>query len=149
MTRVTVVEEKDRLTHVALSGRLDLQGVMQIQAEFNQKTVSPRRSAIVDLSAVNVIASMGIGMLIEAARALKDAGAVLVLVAPSDLVNRTLRQTHVNTIIPIVSTVEEANWEADGERKSQCSVGVYEIRNDKVLNVWYFAAHACSPAGTE
>lgn len=39
-----------------------------------------------------------------------------------------------------VYTLEEA-YAASG--KSQCSVGIYELRDQKIANVWYFPAHQC------
>ena len=44
---------------------------------------------------------------------------------------------------PFVSTIEEARWEANGRPRSQCSVGVYEIADSRIKNVWYFPAHLC------
>ena len=44
---------------------------------------------------------------------------------------------------PFVSTVEEARWEAGGETRSQCSAAVYEVRDGKIRNVWYFPSHEC------
>jgi hypothetical protein len=44
---------------------------------------------------------------------------------------------------PFVVTVEEASWESGGEKKSQCSAAVYEVKEGKVQNVWYFPSHKC------
>jgi hypothetical protein len=44
---------------------------------------------------------------------------------------------------PFVSTVEEARWETKNGMRKQCSIGVYELANGKIKNVWYFPAHAC------
>lgn len=44
---------------------------------------------------------------------------------------------------PFVHTVEEAFWStADGE-KSQCSMAIYELAEQRIRNVWYFAAYPC------
>ena len=45
---------------------------------------------------------------------------------------------------PFVSTIEEASWERGGKKRQQCSIGVYEIRDTKIKNVWYFPAHDCA-----
>lgn len=42
-----------------------------------------------------------------------------------------------------VSTVEEVQWSHDGEKSSQCSLGVYQLNGDKINAVWYYPAHAC------
>ena len=48
---------------------------------------------------------------------------------------------------PFVVTVEEARWESGGEKKSQCSAAVYEVKEGKVQNVWYFPSHKCEQSG--
>ena len=45
---------------------------------------------------------------------------------------------------PFVSTIEEATWERGGKKRQQCSIGVYEIRDTRIKNVWYFPAHDCA-----
>ncbi|TRY29288.1 nuclear transport factor 2 family protein [Aliiglaciecola sp. M165] len=42
-----------------------------------------------------------------------------------------------------VYALEEASWVANGIKKSQCSMAVYELENKKIQNVWYFQEHAC------
>lgn len=42
-----------------------------------------------------------------------------------------------------VHTVEKAIWSTDGEEKSQCSFAVYELKEEKIANVWYYPAHQC------
>ena len=44
---------------------------------------------------------------------------------------------------PYVSTVEEASWVRAGKKRQQCSIGVYEISDSKIKNVWYFPTHDC------
>ena len=42
-----------------------------------------------------------------------------------------------------VFTLEKAFWLSAGAEKSQCSMAVYELRENKIENVWYFAEHKC------
>lgn len=42
-----------------------------------------------------------------------------------------------------VSTVEEVTWSHDGEQSSQCSLGVYQLKGNKISAVWYYPAHTC------
>ena len=44
---------------------------------------------------------------------------------------------------PFVHTVEEASWEAKGETRSQCSLGVYRLDEALIAEVWYFPAFEC------
>ena len=42
-----------------------------------------------------------------------------------------------------VYTVKEAFWSLNGVEKSQCSLAVYELKHQKISNVWYFPEHKC------
>ena len=54
------------------------------------------------------IASLGMGMLVNAAKALHRNGAVMVLLAPTSMVLRALDAAGINRVIPIASGEEEA-----------------------------------------
>lgn len=43
-----------------------------------------------------------------------------------------------------IHAVEKAIWSAEGEEKSQCSLVIYELKEQKILNVWYYSAHQCT-----
>ncbi|MBV35625.1 MAG: hypothetical protein CMP47_09245 [Rickettsiales bacterium] len=43
-----------------------------------------------------------------------------------------------------VHTVEKAIWSSEGKEKSRCSVAIYELKELKILNVWYYPAHQCT-----
>ena len=45
-----------------------------------------------------------------------------------------------------VAVVEQAFWEREGEKGSQCALAVYEIEADLILNVWYYSEQECNPA---
>lgn len=42
-----------------------------------------------------------------------------------------------------VYALEKASWLVKEQKKSQCSMAVYELANDKIQYVWYFASHQC------
>ncbi len=42
-----------------------------------------------------------------------------------------------------VTTLERATWTAGGEQKSQCSVAIYALRDNRISAVWYFPSHDC------
>jgi anti-sigma B factor antagonist len=67
---------------VTLAGRLDTPGVGRIETGFVAALVPRGRSAIVDLSQVDFVASLGIRMFLSAARGLAMRQARLVLFAP-------------------------------------------------------------------
>lgn len=108
MATLTVIEHSDALTQIALSGRLDVQGVERVELQFTSHTAARKRPAIVDLAELDFIASLGIGMLISAAKALRTHGASIVLLSPRETVERILRLSSTHRVIPIASTREQA-----------------------------------------
>lgn len=42
-----------------------------------------------------------------------------------------------------VSGIEKASWQRDGQQYAQCSPVVYQLENQLIRNVWYFAAESC------
>jgi len=105
---LTVIRADDSITHVAMLGRLDVQGVNLIQSRFVFNITSRRRAALVDVSAVTFIASLGMGMLVGAAKALQRQGAKMVLLAPTSMVRQALEAAGINHVIPIAQAEEEA-----------------------------------------
>ena len=103
-----VIEQGDAFTHVALSGRLDSAGVDSVESRFNATLAGPRRHAIVDLSAVDFLSSMGVRMLLMMAKLLNRSGARMVLVAPRPLVEGALRHSAVDQLIPVRADVTSA-----------------------------------------
>ena len=65
------------------------------------------------------------------------------------LADATATLTQVVSSGNYVSTVEQVTWSHDGELNSQCSIGVYELKQGKINGVWYYPAHACDVAVLE
>ena len=106
--QLTVLRADESITHVAIVGRLDIEGVNHIADRFVFTTTSPRTSALVDLSQVTFIASLGMGMLVGAAKAIQRHGTKMVLVAPPHLVHHALVAAGIDHVIPIAANEEEA-----------------------------------------
>ena len=104
---MAVLEAGD-VTLVALSGRLDIEGVGAVEVKFLAATAAHRRPTIVGLSDVTFLGSLGIGMLVGSAKSLARHGARMVLLDPQPLVERTLEASSVSTVIPIAHGIEEA-----------------------------------------
>jgi len=103
-----VTELTGKVTCIRLHGRLDAPGVDHIDTRFTAAAVAAGRDAVIDLSGVTFVASMGIRMLISSARALKLKGAQLVLFGAQDLVQNVLEQAAIDQIIPVVTTEDRA-----------------------------------------
>ena len=96
-----VIDEEERVVHLALSGSLDLAGVREVELKFLELTGSQAKPALVDLSEVKFMASLGMRMLLEAARSLHRKGAALVLLRPRPMVEDALRVAGITDLIPM------------------------------------------------
>ena len=105
---IAVTPLTDRVTKVALSGRLDTAGVDRVETKFLAICAASGSHALVDLSAVTFMASMGIRMLISASRAMTLRKTKLVLFAPQPMVGDVLNHTALADIIPIAPDEKSA-----------------------------------------
>jgi anti-anti-sigma factor len=96
------------LSRVRLAGRLDSSGAGAVEAKFDAATTGVGDDAIVDLGSVTFLASLGIRMLVTAARTLAAKERRLVLVCGEGMVAETLRDSGIDQLIPLVATVAEA-----------------------------------------
>ncbi len=103
---MTMTELQDDAVKISLRGRLDTTGVDAIETKFS--VAAKRKNALVDLSGVSFLASMGIRMLFSSARVLKSDGFKMILLAPQELVNEVLDNAGVTQIIPIAPNEAEA-----------------------------------------
>jgi len=98
----------DTVTHLVLSGRLDIAGVNLIGDRFTFTTTGRRKGTLLDLSGVTFIASLGIGLILGAAKALQRQGVKMVLLSPSGLVEQSLRAAGIDQVITIAHEEERA-----------------------------------------
>ena len=108
-TTLVIIEHTDNHSHVQIVGPLDLAGVGMIELKFTASTASKRKHAIVDMSQVPFIASLGMGMLVQVARALAGDGRKVVLLEPTDIVATALRTSRLDAVMPIVSDLDAAH----------------------------------------
>jgi anti-anti-sigma factor len=102
-----ILEESPALTRLALKGRLDTDGVDRVETRLNA-VLARDKDGVVDLSAVTFLASMGIRMLLVAAKMLDREGRRLVLIAPRPLVEQALRHTSLDELIPVARDLQGA-----------------------------------------
>ena len=103
-----VVEETNDMTHVALVGRLDVEGVKQIEAHFETYVTSRNKPTIVDLSQVPFMSSLGMRLLLRCAKSLKAAGCKMALLKPQQLVHEALKMASLDQIFGIVEEKRQA-----------------------------------------
>lgn len=101
--QLTVDDSVAGLTRVTLSGELDIAGVAAVSDSFTSNVVTRRQSAVVDLSGVTFVASLGMGLLVSTAKALLRFDKRLVLLRPQSLVESALRAAGLDTVLPIAA----------------------------------------------
>ena len=106
--KLKIVQQTDALTHVALSGRLDTAGVLDVEKLFLDTVAEAGKPAIVDLAQVTFIASMGMRMLIACAQTLGRTKAELVLLNPQPAVDGALRLVGLTDAMHVVRNEQEA-----------------------------------------
>lgn len=92
---------------VTLEGRLDIAGAAEVETAFSAQ-VSHATAALVDMSGVPYVASIGIRLLLSNAKTLYRRGGKLVLFATDPQVEKVLLTTGVGELCSIVATREEA-----------------------------------------
>ena len=95
------------LVRVTLAGRLDTQGVDRLETRFLAALVAGA-NAVVDLSQVDFVSSMGIRMLVSAARKLRAGKSMLALYGAREQASQVFEAVALQKIIPICTTEAEA-----------------------------------------
>ncbi|MFH1116024.1 MAG: STAS domain-containing protein [Pseudomonadota bacterium] len=103
-----VVDMKPGLTHISLTGKLDVEGEEQIGRQFEQLTSGAGKPTVVDMSGVTYLASLGIRLLFTCAKSLAGDGKKMVVVGPQPMVEETLRTSGTAGLIPIARDLQEA-----------------------------------------
>src|SRR5262249_8622894 len=98
----------DQITHLALIGTLDVQGMRVVDIKFHGNTAARRTPTLVDLSELEFIASLGMGMFFTCAQALRRHGVKLVLLNPRPMVEEALNAVRMGKAAPIAHDLDEA-----------------------------------------
>ena len=99
----------ENLRRIVISGRLDMPGTHTVASQLVELVAAPKKGVVVDLSAVNFLASIGIRALIASAKAVQQRGGKMVLlVTGGSTVNMSLEATGVNDLIPVFKNASEA-----------------------------------------
>jgi anti-sigma B factor antagonist len=104
---------------IALDGRLDIDGTRAIDERFSFITTGRKDRIVVDLSGVSFLASIGIRLLMTAARGQKGRGGRFVLAAPQSVVRDVLETAGIDQLIPLHADVESARAAASAPHDAQ------------------------------
>lgn len=106
MTKETLAGD---IVRIAIKGRLDIEGSQKIDLPFSAATTTKEGRFIVDLTEVSFIASIGIRLLLTAARGQLRRGGKMVLIPPSGMGEDVLRTAGVDLVIPMVHDLASAS----------------------------------------
>lgn len=105
---LTISELDNGIKKIALGGRMDMFGTQDIETRLTAAAGSEAAYIIIDLSDVEFMASIGIGVIIRTANALNMRQGKMVLLNPRPNVMGALEKTLIHKVIPIVFDMESA-----------------------------------------
>ena len=108
---IEVNNQENGLVEILLNGRLDIAGTGAIENTFTYQTATKKAAVLVDMSAVDFIASIGMRLLLSNARAVEGRGGKLGLLNPIDVVKEALVTAGIDKLIPIYTDHETASQE--------------------------------------
>jgi len=106
--KIDYSELENNIRLIKLDGRLDLNGTYSVEVQFVRYCQGENIHVIVDLSQVNYLSSVGIPMLVNAAKSVTNRGGKMVFLRPQDSVIRVLELVGVPQVISIYTKLEDA-----------------------------------------
>src|SRR5579862_3258093 len=104
---ISTQELEGGITRVILEGRLDIEGAAAVDMPMNV-IAGTKKAVIVDMEKVSFLGSMGLRALVAPARAIKGRGGKVVIFGPNELVEKVLKTSGVDTMIPIHHELQTA-----------------------------------------
>ena len=104
---MTTRDTEAGVTLVNLSGRIDIAGANEIDMPMSVIGGS-KRAVVIDLSAVDFMASMGLRTIVFAAKSVKSKRGVAALVVPPGDVRNVIEFAGIDQIVPTFATLDEA-----------------------------------------
>ena len=99
----------ENLRRIVISGRVDTPGPNSVASQLVELAAASRKGVVVDLTAVNFLASIGIRALIASAKAVQQRGGKLALVVKEgSTVVMSLKATGVDELIPVFNDARDA-----------------------------------------
>ena len=105
--KLEMIDDTDGVTRVVLEGRMDIQGALAVDPQF-QEIAKSKRKVLVDLSKVDFLASLGMRTLVMSAKAIRNEGGTMVLIHPQPNVEEALKTAGLDMVIPIATDAHSA-----------------------------------------
>src|SRR5260221_4211147 len=109
--KITVEILEGGIKKINLFGRMDIDGTQEIELKLLAEAAVESTVVILDLSNIDFMASLGIGMLVSFAKSVKRRKGKMVLLNQQPIVALVLERTRLKEVIPICENFEEAQTE--------------------------------------
>ena len=106
---LTISMRNDGIRLLKLTGRMDIEGTGQIDLKLNAASAEDAAYLIADLSGVDFMSSIGIGVLVRVGKAARRRGGNLVLLNPQTIVRLVLEKTGIPSLLSIHDTLDAAS----------------------------------------
>lgn len=103
-----VVYQTEKYVHLALSGRLDMAGVREIEIPFAEHTTDPNKSILLDMTEVSFVASMGLRMLLSAAKKIHSGNGKIILINTNTMIKEVLKLAGIESLLNYAANETEA-----------------------------------------
>jgi anti-anti-sigma factor len=100
--------EADNYTHLALIGKMDNLGVVEIEEQFLGLTVGQGKSAIIDIAEVAFMGSNGLRLFLRAVKGLRPLKKVVILLNPRPMLREILLDSGIQEAVIIELNTESA-----------------------------------------
>jgi anti-sigma B factor antagonist len=104
---IAIQDLDGNVTKVVLSGRIDVAGAHEIDMPMSIVAGS-RKAVVIDLSAVEFLASMGLRSIVVCAKSIGSKRGKAVLLAPQPQVEEVITVSGIDQLIPICRNEAEA-----------------------------------------
>ncbi|WP_203076031.1 STAS domain-containing protein [Falsiroseomonas ponticola] len=106
--RFEVMEIEGQARKIVLGGRLDTGTVGEVETPFTATLAASGRGAVLDLTGLEFLSSLGIRLLLSGARVVARRGGKVVLFGAQPMVAEVLVAMALDQVLPLVATEEEA-----------------------------------------
>jgi anti-anti-sigma factor len=103
-----IVELSPSANKIRLSGRLDSDTVGPVEVPFTAAVAARGRSALLDLTELEFLSSLGIRLLLSTSRVITRRGGIFVMFGAQPAVLDVLETLALDSVLPHVGTEEEA-----------------------------------------
>ena len=106
--KIAITEENADFAVVALDGRMDIDGVAEIDAALPAGLSLDGRNVILDMCRVEYMASLGIRRILQMAKGASACGKKLAIANPQSLVLGVLKTANIDSVVAVCDSPEAA-----------------------------------------